>query len=82
MDRMARMRKSSHGLGLAPEARERDGIVRQLRGKDLDRNVAIESEVPGAVDLAHAAGAEGRDDLVGAESRTCSQRHGGPMVLP
>ena len=43
--------------------------------QDLDRHVAVERGVARAVDLAHAAGAERRDDLVLAESCAgCHQR--------
>ena len=37
--------------------------------QDLDRDLAPEPRVARAVHLAHAAGAERRDDLVGAEAR-------------
>ena len=37
-------------------------------GQDLDGDVAIEPRVPRLIDLAHAAGAEGGDDLVRAEA--------------
>src|SRR5262249_49910834 len=45
------------------------------RGReDLDRDVAVEPDVTGAIHLAHAARAERRDDLVVAEQRACLQR--------
>ena len=37
---------------------------------DLDRHVAAEPDIPGAIDLTHAARAERRDDLVRAEAGT------------
>ena len=37
-------------------------------GEDLDRDVAPEARVATAIDLAHAAGADGRDDLVRTEA--------------
>ena len=49
---------------LAPEAAEPLGVVRHLRRQHLDRDVAPERRVGGAVDLAHAAGADGRRDPV------------------
>ena len=58
-------------------ARSRAPRVRSVRGtpgrpraprQDLDRDRAIEPRVAGPVDLAHAAGAEGRDDFVRAET--------------
>ncbi len=42
----------------------------------LDRDRAIEPRVARLVDLAHATGADRREDLVGAEPRT-SSKHGG-----
>ena len=45
----------------------RSGIL-QLRGQNLDRDCPVETGVPRAVDLAHAARAKGAHDLVGAET--------------
>ena len=47
--------------------RDRDRAANAV-GQDLDRDVAVEARVARAVDLAHAAGAEGGEDLVGAEA--------------
>src|SRR5207253_1610501 len=41
----------------------------ELRRQDFDGDVAAEARVAGAIDLAHAAGAERRDDFVGTEAR-------------
>jgi hypothetical protein len=41
----------------------------------LERDVAVEAPVAGAVHLAHAARAEGGDDLVGAEPRVRCESH-------
>jgi hypothetical protein len=76
-----RMRERGDGLGLALEARERVGVGGQLRGEDLDGDVAVELRVAGAVDLAHPAGAERREDFVGPETGPGSQRHGGGAIL-
>ena len=48
-----RMRERGDGLGLALEARERVGVRGQLRGEDLDGDLAVELRVARAVDLAH-----------------------------
>ena len=41
----------------------------EKRGRqDLDRDLAAQARVAGAVDLAHAARAEGGEDLVGPEA--------------
>jgi hypothetical protein len=38
-----------------------------MRGQNLDGDGAVEGRVLSAVNLAHAAGSERRDDFVGAE---------------
>jgi len=53
-------------LGDGPARRQR--AAGQLRRQYLDRHVALEARVAGAVDLAHAAGAEHGHDLVGPET--------------
>ena len=50
-------------LRFALEARDAFGVIGQCRGQQLQRNVAAERGVARAIDLAHAAGAEQRDDL-------------------
>ena len=55
-------------LRFALEARQPLGIGGEAVRQDLDRDVAIELRVARAIDLAHAAGANDRDDLVGAEA--------------
>ena len=48
------------GLEAAPHL----GIGGDVRGHDLERDVAAEPRVARAIDLAHPAGAERRDDFV------------------
>src|SRR5262249_39197315 len=48
---------------------------REVRRKDLHRDVAAEPRVLRAVDLAHASGADRREDLVGAQLRSVRERH-------
>ena len=52
---------------LAREAGAALGVGREVRRQDLDRDVAPELAVAGAIHLAHAAGAERRDGCVGPE---------------
>ena len=61
---------------LALEAPEPLGIGRQRRGQHLDRDVAPEPRVAGAIDLAHSTRAERRDDLVGTQARSGGEAHG------
>jgi hypothetical protein len=51
------------------------GIVDQRVGEDFDRDLPIEMEITGAVDLTHAAGTERILDHVRTESGTGRQRH-------
>ena len=53
---------------LALEARHALGIVAEPVRDDLDRHVATELRVARAIDLAHAPGADKREDLVGAKA--------------
>ena len=55
-------------LRLALKPREPLRIGGERLGQDLDRDVAIQLRVARAIDLAHAAGAERRQDLVRAEA--------------
>ena len=58
-------------------ALEADPIVdaRERAGENLQRDRAIEPGVAGAIDLAHAAVADGRGDLIRAELRAWRQPH-------
>ena len=65
------------------EARESLGIARERARQDLDGDVSAEARIAGLVDLAHAAGAQRRQDLVRAESgsRRKPHRTGGIVAL-
>ena len=72
-----RMVQRRQDLGLTLEARHAIGIVAEGRGQNLQRNVSTELRVLGAIDLPHAAGAEGGDNLVRVRG-VCQKR--GPRV--
>ena len=55
-------------LRFAREAREPVGIGRERLGQHLQRDVAIEFGVAGAIDLTHSAFADQRGDFVDAET--------------
>ena len=55
------------------ETAEPIGVVGKGGGQYLDRDVAIEPGIARAIDLAHAAGAEGREDFIGTEARAGGQ---------
>ena len=59
-----RVIEGGDGAGFALETGEAVGIAGHVGRKDLEGDVALEFGVGGAVDLAHAAGAEGADDAV------------------
>ena len=62
---------------LALEPHQPVGVGGERVGQDLERHVASELGVAGAIDLPHAAGAERRHDLVGAEPDAGVQRRAG-----
>ena len=63
------------GTRLTLEALAELRIGGERVGQDLDRDGAVEPRVAGLVHLAHAAGAERRDDLVRAETGTRCEGH-------
>ena len=60
------------------EALQPPRIGRGRRGEDLDRDEPIEPRVARAIDLAHRAGSQRRQDLVGSES--CAGMDGHPVT--
>ena len=56
------------GLGLARESREPIAVVRHHVRQDFEGDIAIQLCVAGAVDLAHPAFTDLRDDFVDAEA--------------
>ncbi len=71
--RMAERRRRAR---LELEAAQTLRIRREVLGEDLQRDVAFEPGVTRAVDLAHSARAERRDDLVRTEVEA-AREHGG-----
>lgn len=63
-------------LRFAAKAQETVTVVRNGVGQDLQRDVAAEVRVSRPVHLAHAAGPQQADDLVDAEARARTERHG------
>ena len=66
-------------LGLALEARQAIGVEHERVGQDLQRDVALQRRVAAPVHLAHAAGADHRQDVVGAEA--AAGREGHPAII-
>ena len=71
--------QAGDGPGFALEALAAFGVLATIGRQNLDRDGAVEARVVRPVDLAHAARAQGCQDLVGAESSSCS---GGPCRPP
>jgi hypothetical protein len=69
------MVERSERLCLTREPRQSIGVARKGVREDLQRNVAIELRVAGAVDLPHATFADQRGDLVEAETSASGQGH-------
>jgi hypothetical protein len=42
-------------------------LVRDVRGEDFDRNVALQTCVPGAIDFTHSPAANGLQDFIRTE---------------
>ena len=63
---------------LAPEPRQAIRIRLERGSQRLDRDVAPQIRVAGAIDLAHAAGPDGRHDLIRTKARTGGQSHFSP----
>jgi hypothetical protein len=51
-------------FGFPLEASHAIGIAQERRRQDLERHLALEPGVAGAVDLAHSTPADGSDDFV------------------
>jgi len=60
---------------LVLEARQPSLILREGRRQQLDGRLAVQPRIAGVVDLAHATGAQRREDLVGAEADSAGKRH-------
>jgi len=68
-----RMVQPGHGLGLVAEALAVP-FVGLVLADALDRDVPVQTLVPGQEDLAHASLAQSALDAVGAEVRDCRRR--------
>jgi len=66
----------SEQFRLAFESGQAFGVPSHFGGQHLDRHVAAELRVGGAVHLAHPARADGGGDLVGSEARSRRESHG------
>ena len=72
---MLRMIERREDLRFALKRASRSGSAGRRLGQNLERDVAIQLRVARAIDLAHPAGAEQRDDLVVAEPGSSREGH-------
>ena len=70
-----RVGEARHRPGLPLETLALEGVRRDQRVHELDGHLAVEPGVARTVDLAHPAGAERADDLVGAHPRPGGEFH-------
>src|SRR5262245_7843429 len=58
------------------EARQTVGIVRDIRRQHLHGDLPLQSDIGGAIDLAHPSHAKTGDDFVRSKPGSWRQRHG------
>ena len=76
-----RMIQSGEHVRLAREPRTPIGIGGEQCREELQRDVAIQLRVTGAIHLTHPAGPQQIDDLVGAEARPGREAHAGGAII-
>lgn len=69
------MVEGGEDLSFALKTLEAVRSLSEIIGQDFYGYVAAKARVLGAVDFAHSAGAEGRDDFIGAEFCAYGQGH-------
>jgi hypothetical protein len=72
------MVQGARSPGLAMESTQALGVLGNLRGQRFEGHLPIETCIPRAVHLAHAAGAQRGSDLAGPR-RACRKSHGGEL---
>src|SRR5206468_11928444 len=70
-----RMIQRRERFRLTLKTRQTVRIISAVLGKNLDRDIALQPRVARAIHLAHPAGADGGDDLIGSEAGTGTQGH-------
>src|SRR6185436_21006904 len=79
--RDVRMVQRREHLHFALEAHQTIGVIRQRFRQDLDCDRAIQLPVPRAIDLAHSAGTDRRDDLVWTQAGTWRETHWSMRII-
>ena len=73
--RNVRVIQRRENLRFPLKTRQAIGIIGKGIGKDLERDVALQSRVVRAIDLAHSPGAERGENLIRADAGTGSEGH-------
>lgn len=73
--RITGRRRRRNGPRFAVEALFRVGILRQMRGQNFYRDIAIEPRVPRPIHFPHAARAQRRDNFIRPKFGPRGQRH-------
>ena len=73
--RDVRMVQRRQDLRFPLEPREAIGIIGERLRQNFQCDIATEPRVPRLVDLAHAARADWREDLIGTEAGAAGERH-------
>src|SRR5215471_13253783 len=76
-----RVIERSQHFGLALEASHAARITSEGIGENLQRHVALQLGVAGAVDLAHTALSDKRENFVGPQMVSYGQRHKIGLIL-
>lgn len=63
------------------EAAQAVGITGERRGENLERDVAAETRIARAIDLAHSPGPERSKNFIRPEKRSSTERHPVPILV-
>ena len=74
-----RMIERRENLGFTLEPHQALRIGGHAGGQHLDRNVALQARIAGAIHLTHPTRADRRFDAIGADARARRQRHGATL---
>ena len=76
-----RMVQRREHFGFALKPREPFGILRERIGQDLQRHLALQLRIPRPIHVAHAARAEGGEDLEDAKACAGRESHGRGAII-
>ena len=74
--------EGGNDAGFVPKAGKALGIGGDVGGEYLERGVAAKPRIVRAIDVAHASGTQGRQNLVASDVPAVGEVHGGTRILP